>query len=160
MLDQNELKSLGAGRATEYQYDSPNPGLLECFPNPFKEATARSKGAVDGSIEIKAPEFTSLCPVTGQPDYATIVITYDPADLCVESKSLKLYLMSFRNHGCFHEAVVNMIGEDLRKLLDPVTLMVHGKFTPRGGISFWPLYSYYKGGDDETAGRPAVTVTN
>lgn len=82
------------------------------------------------------------CPLTGQPDFATIVIDYVPRDRCVESKSLKLYLMSFRNHGEFHESCVARIFSDLTELLDPKKLVVEGRFTPRGGIPFWPKISF------------------
>jgi len=95
-------------------------------------------------IKITAPEFTSLCPMTGQPDFATIKIRYRPRDWCVESKSLKLYLMSFRNSGEFHESCVGRIANDLVALLDPDFLRVRGEFTPRGGIPFWPDVRYWR----------------
>ena len=92
------------------------------------------------------PEFTSLCPITGQPDFATITISYVPGERMVESKSLKLYLFSFRNHGDFHEDCVNVIMKDLIKLMDPKYSEVWGKFTPRGGISIDPYCNYGKPG--------------
>jgi len=95
-----------------------------------------------GTIHIECPEFTCLCPLTGQPDFAKIVIDYCPDKLCVESKSLKLYLGSFRMFGEFHEAGVNRICNDLVKLLGPHWLTVRGEFTPRGGIPFWPTAEY------------------
>lgn len=130
------LHALGASK-TEYTYDKPSPALLEVFPNPFKSP---SQGGARGTVHIEVPEFTSLCPMTGQPDFATIVIDYQPRALCVESKSLKLYLMSFRQHGEFHEACVNRIGNDLTELLSPYWLKIEGRFTPRGGIPFWPSW--------------------
>ena len=123
------LKALGEG-STKYSYDKPDPGLLETFPNPFEN--------LYGTIHIEVPEFTSLCPKTGQPDFAKIVIDYVPDLLCVESKSLKLYLGGFRMYGEFHESCVNRICSDLITLLNPVDITVVGQFTPRGGIPFWP----------------------
>ena len=93
-------------------------------------------------VTFRCPEFTSLCPKTGQPDFATIYISYIPREKMVESKSLKLYLFSFRNHGDFHEDCVNIIMKDLVKLMDPKYLEVTGIFTPRGGISIYPFANY------------------
>ena len=93
-----------------------------------------------------APEFTSLCPITGQPDFAEIRISYIPDVRMVESKSLKLYLFSFRNHGDFHEDCVNTIMKDLIKLMDPKYIEVTGIFTPRGGISIYPYANYGRKG--------------
>lgn len=134
-----ELKALGSSK-TEYGYTHPDPSLLEKFLNPSHGK--QSKGAL--KIDIETSEFTSLCPKTGQPDYATIVISYIPDEFCVESKSLKLYLMGFRMHGEFHEGCVDRIGNDLVKLLEPLSLTVLGRFTPRGGIKFWPMFGYEK----------------
>ena len=97
-------------------------------------------------VTFTCSEFTSLCPKTGQPDFAKIIINYIPRERMVESKSLKLYLFSFRNHGDFHEDCVNIIMKDLVKLMDPRYLEVIGLFTPRGGISIYPFANY---GDDE-----------
>jgi 7-cyano-7-deazaguanine reductase len=99
---------------------------LETFPNP---AHAR-----DYWIQFDCPEFTCLCPMTGQPDFAKITIEYVPDQLCVELKSLKLYLWSFRDEGHFHEAVTNRIADDLIRLLAPRKLKVVGDFLIRGGI--------------------------
>ena len=95
-----------------------------------------------------APEVleTSLCPITGQPDFAEIKILYMPGERMVESKSLKLYLFSFRNHGDFHEDCVNVIMKDLVKLMDPKYIEVIGLFTPRGGISIYPYANYGRPG--------------
>ena len=128
------LKKLGEGK-TSYSYDKPAPELLEFFESPFDPE-------FKGVVNIVAPEFTSLCPKTGQPDFATIVIDYEPDHRCVESKSLKLYLGSFRMHGEFHESCVNRIAKDLINLLEPKTMRVEGRFTPRGGIPFWPVVEW------------------
>ena len=93
-------------------------------------------------VQFNCPEFTSLCPITGQPDFAEIRISYIPAEKMVESKSLKLYLFSFRNHGDFHEDCVNTIMKDLIKLMEPKYIEVTGYFTPRGGISIFPYANY------------------
>jgi 7-cyano-7-deazaguanine reductase len=99
---------------------------LETFPNPNPER--------DYEIAFEAPEFTCLCPMTGQPDFATIRIRYVPDAKCVELKSLKLYLWSFRDEGTFHEAVTNRIANDLIAAIDPRFLEVEGDFYIRGGI--------------------------
>ena len=103
-----------------------NADLLEQFPNPADER--------DYTIRIRAPEFTCLCPKTGQPDFATIHLAYVPDTRCVELKSLKLYLWSFRDQGHFHEAVTNRICDDLVRLLAPRYLRVTAEFLVRGGI--------------------------
>ena len=126
------LKSLG-NQNTIYDMDY-NPGLLEKIPNAHPEN--------DYFIKFNCPEFTSLCPKTGQPDFATIYISYIPDQYIVESKSLKLYLFSYRNHGDFHEDCVNMIMKDLIKLLSPRYIEVWGKFLPRGGLSIDPYCNY------------------
>ncbi len=99
---------------------------LETFANPNPER--------DYEIRIRCPEFTCLCPKTGQPDFATIALRYVPERLCVELKSLKLYLHSFRNQGAFHEAVTNRILGDLVDAIAPRWLEVSGEFSVRGGI--------------------------
>ena len=136
MNRENEgLKNLG--KKTNYEFDY-NPGVLEKFENKHQEN--------DYFIKFNCPEFTSLCPITGQPDFATIYISYIPDKYCVESKSLKLYLFSFRNHGDFHEDCVNIIMKDLIKLLNPRYIEVWGKFLPRGGLSIDPYANYGKPG--------------
>ncbi len=140
-LHQN-LHALGNGQ-TRYRYDSPDASLLERFPNPFARGELNPAG-VSGSLNITCPEFTSLCPMTGQPDFATIVIDMAPDAWCVESKSLKLYLGSFRQHGEFHEACICRICNDLVALLEPKEIVVEGRFTPRGGIPLWPRASWRK----------------
>lgn len=120
---------------TKYK-DDYAPEVLETFEN-------KHIGR-DYFVKFNCPEFTSLCPITGQPDFATIYISYVPNIRMVESKSLKLYLFSFRNHGDFHEDCVNIIMNDLIKLMDPFYIEVWGKFTPRGGISIDPYCNYGK----------------
>ena len=110
------------------------PEVLETFVNKHQDR--------DYFVKFNCPEFTSLCPMTGQPDFATIYISYVPDVRMVESKSLKLYLFSFRNHGDFHEDCVNTIMNDLIALMDPKYIEVWGKFTPRGGISIDPYCNY------------------
>ena len=125
------LKALG--KSTVYRSDYA-PEVLETFENKHKEN--------DYWVEFLCPEFTSLCPITGQPDFAEIKIRYIPGERMVESKSLKLYLFSFRNHGDFHEDCVNVIMKDLIRLMDPKYIEVIGLFTPRGGISIHPFANY------------------
>jgi len=100
---------------------------LDTFPNPKRER--------DFHITFDCPEFTCLCPMTGQPDFATILIDYVPNELCVELKSLKLYLWSYRNEGTFHEAVTNQICDDIVGAISPRSITVTGKFWVRGGIA-------------------------
>ncbi len=125
------LKFLGAKTKYSFDYD---PSILERFENKHQEN--------DYFVKFNCPEFTSLCPITSQPDFATIYISYIPDKYCVESKSLKLYLFSFRNHGDFHEDCVNIIMKDLIKLLNPRYIEVWGKFLPRGGLSIDPYANY------------------
>ena len=121
------------GGKTKYvlSYDK---NLLERFTNKFVDA--------DYFVRLNCPEFTSLCPKTGQPDFATIIINYIPDKWLIESKSLKLYLFGFRNTGDFHEDIVNTIKNDLVKLLEPHYLEVIGQFNPRGGISITPFANF------------------
>lgn len=122
---------------THYQYDY-DPSVLETFINKHQDN--------DYMVTFTCPEFTSLCPKTGQPDFAEIIINYIPDKRMVESKSLKLYLFSFRNHGDFHEDCTNIIMKDLIKLMDPKYIEVKGNFLPRGGISILPFANYAKPG--------------
>jgi len=131
----DDLKHLG--KKTNYLYDY-SADALESFNNKHPEN--------DYWVKFNAPEFTSLCPITGQPDFATIYISYLPDKKLVESKSMKLYLFSFRNHGSFHEDCVNIIMKDLIKLLEPKYIEVWGKFLPRGGLSIDPFANYGKPG--------------
>lgn len=117
----------------KYDFDY-RPDVLETFDNKHPDH--------DYWVKFNCPEFTTLCPITGQPDFGTIYISYVPDIKMVESKSLKLYLFSFRNHGDFHEDVVNIIMKDLIKLMNPKYIEVWGKFLPRGGISIDPYTNY------------------
>ena len=137
MTDTSHLNALGS-EGTKYQNQGGvDKALLEKFEAPtWPKAGEDPAGAQQ--VHITVPEFTSLCPLTGQPDFAKILIEYAPKEFCVESKSLKLYMFSFRNEGEFHESCVNRITMDLVDLLDPWWIQVQGQFTPRGGIPFWP----------------------
>lgn len=130
----HDVKALGSHTTYEHNYA---PSLLEAVPNPHPDTAY--------FVKFNCPEFTSLCPITGQPDFATIYISYIPDALIVESKSLKLYLFSFRNHGAFHEDCINLILKDLNKLLEPHYIEVWGKFLPRGGLSIDPYCNHGKG---------------
>jgi len=121
------------GQHTKYKQDYA-PEVLEAFENKHP--------GNDYWVTFNCPEFTSLCPITGQPDFATIHIHYIPDVKMVESKSLKLYLFSYRNHGAFHEDCVNIIMKDLIELMNPKYIEVVGLFTPRGGISIYPYCNY------------------
>lgn len=108
--------------------------LLETFENPFPNR--------DYSVETVCPEFTSLCPKTGQPDFGTLTITYVPDRLCYELKSLKMYLQQYRNHGAFYEHVTNTILDDLVAVTQPRSMTIIGAFTPRGGIRTSVIVEY------------------
>lgn len=131
----DKLNSLGKSTTYDFNY---HPEVLETFDNKHPDNDYR--------VKFNCPEFTTLCPITGQPDFATLYISFIPDLKMVESKSLKLYLFSFRNHGDFHEDCVNIIMKDLIKLMDPRYIEVWGKFTPRGGISIDPYCNYGKPG--------------
>ena len=123
-------------RQNESHYpDSPDKARLESFPNAYPRRPY--------TVRFDCPEFTSRCPITHQPDFGTIVIEYIPRRLCLESKALKLYLFSFRNHNTFHEAAVNRILDDIVRAIRPRHILVTGQFNPRGGIAIrvaaeWP----------------------
>lgn len=125
--------SLLGNKKTVYS-DTYAPEVLETFINKHPDN--------DYMVTFECPEFTSLCPITGQPDFAKIVINYIPNEKMVESKSLKLYLFSFRNSGDFHEDCVNIIMKDLKKIMQPKYIEVKGIFTPRGGIAIYPFANY------------------
>ncbi len=126
--DLEKLSVLGKTIRVPMEY---NPALLDTFANQHPER--------DYWVTFTAPEFTTLCPKTGQPDFATVTIRYIPSKKMVESKSLKLYLFGFRNRGDFHEDVINIIYNDLFKLMKPKYMEVYGKFAARGGISIDPF---------------------
>ena len=137
MSDRTQEGLEALGHKTTYS-DNYAPEVLETFENQHPDH--------DYWVRFNCPEFTTLCPITGQPDFAEIRISYIPDVRMVESKSLKLYLFSFRNHGDFHEDCVNTILEDLRKLMDPKYIEVTGFFTPRGGISIYPYANWGRPG--------------
>jgi len=114
------------GSRTDFPH-SPDEATLEAFAN--------SHPGRDYWITLDCPEFTALCPITGQPDFGHITIRYVPDQLCLESKALKFYLLAFRNHGTFHEQAVNRILDDIVHALQPRRAVVRGEFRPRGGIA-------------------------
>lgn len=129
-----ELKDFKLGSTTTDYPSDYAPEILEAFPNRHPKSHAWTT--------FLCTEFTSLCPKTGQPDFARITINYIADKLMVESKSAKLYLFSFRNHGDFHEDCIQTICNDLVALLKPLYMEVIGEFTPRGGIAIYPFASY------------------
>ena len=131
MTTHDELTLLGARADIPTDYD---PGVLESFANAHPDR--------DYMVTLRCPEFTTLCPITGQPDFATLVINYIPDERLVESKSLKLYLFGFRNHGDFHEDVTNIVMNDLIALMKPKYIEVKGLFVPRGGIAIHPYANW------------------
>lgn len=132
MRNEDELKGVTLLGNQNVKYSSDyDPGVLETFINKHEDR--------EYVVTFDCPEFTTLCPKTGQPDFGHIYISYIPRTRMVESKSLKLYLFSFRNHGDFHEDCVNIIMNDLWELMDPCYIEVRGIFMPRGGISIYPF---------------------
>ena len=129
MSDTSKLTKLGG--PTQYRYDHPEATMLEAFANQHPGSA--------WVVGLDCQEFTSLCPMTGQPDFGRIHIHYVPGELCVESKSLKLYLGAYRNHGAFHEDCVNRIADDIASAISPRWLRVFGDFSVRGGIVIRPL---------------------
>jgi len=129
MSDTSKLTALGNN--TTYRYDNPVSATLEVFDNQHPLSPY--------VIGLECTEFTSLCPMTGQPDWGVIQIVYVPDKLCIESKSLKLYLGCYRNHGSFHEDCVNQIADDICIRISPLMLRVYGDFNSRGGIAIKPL---------------------
>lgn len=139
MRTEKELDGVSLLGSANVKYsDNYDPGVLETFENMHPEN--------EYVVTFNCPEFTTLCPKTGQPDFGHIYISYIPAERMVESKSLKLYLFSFRNHGDFHEDCINIIMKDLIKLMAPKYIEVKGIFMPRGGISIYPFANW---GDEE-----------
>jgi 7-cyano-7-deazaguanine reductase len=129
------LKHLGSGK-TSYAFEEPTAAILEAFPNKYPQR--------DYQITFEHPEFTSLCPKTGQPDFATIEITYIPDQLCIETKSLKLYFTAYRNHGSFMETITNKILDDLVSVCQPRQMQVVALFNPRGGTSLTVTAEFVK----------------
>jgi len=130
----SSLKSLG--KKTIYQLQNVDKKILEKVANPHLD--------VDYAISFSCPEFTSLCPLTGQPDFAHLVIDYVPDKFILESKSLKLYLFSYRNHGAFHEACTVQIAKDIIACIKPKWLRIGGYWYPRGGIPIDVFFQYGK----------------
>ncbi len=147
--DELQGVTLLGNQGTRYTYDY-DPSLLETFINKHQDN--------EYLVTFDCPEFTTLCPKTGQPDFGRIIISYIPRELMVESKSLKLYLFSFRNHGDFHEDCVNIIMKDLCKLLQPRYIEVRGVFRPRGGIAIYPFANWAD--DDHKAMAEQRTLAN
>ncbi|TWT58482.1 NADPH-dependent 7-cyano-7-deazaguanine reductase [Thalassoglobus neptunius] len=112
----------------------PSPTLLETFENPYPNRSY--------TIDTVCPEFTSMCPKTGQPDFGTLTISYIPNQKCFELKSLKLYLQQYRNHGAFYERVTNQILDDLVSVTEPKWMKLEAAFTPRGGIRTTVIVEY------------------
>lgn len=129
----SELKSLGKKNSIPTE---PNVWILERVANPHP--------GVDYVVKLTCPEFTSICPITGQPDFAHLVLEYIPEEFIVESKSLKLYFFSFRNHGAFHEDCTVRIGKDIAQAIKPKWLRIGGYWYPRGGI---PIDIFFQTGD-------------
>lgn len=134
------LKTLGTGRMPRPE-GGPGVHLLETFPNRFPHRPY--------VISLAFPEYTSLCPVTGQPDFGVIVAEYIPAELCVESKSFKLYMFAYRDHHSFMETITNTVLEDLAQALDPLWCRVKGLFSPRGGTHIHVFAEHFAPIEDE-----------
>lgn len=135
MPGREDLQNLSLLGKTENRLpSSPDEATLDVFPN---QRSGRRYW-----ITLNCPEFSSLCPVTGQPDSARIVIRYIPGETCVETKSLKFYLASFRNQPAFNEEIVNRILDDLVKIMQPQEIIVRGEFAPRGGIQLTTEATY------------------
>lgn len=135
-MSKRTIKQLTLLGHTSTRYpETPDKARLEAFPNAYSKRNY--------TVRFDCPEFTSRCPITDQPDFGHIAIDYVPDGLCLESKALKLYLFSFRNHNTFHEEVVNRILDDIVKAIKPRRIKVTGTFNPRGGIAItaeahWP----------------------
>ena len=151
-----QLTKLGSG-SMEAPASGPHAGLLEAFPNRHPERPY--------VVCLSFPEFTSLCPVTGQPDFGTIVVEYIPDERCVESKSFKLYMFAFRDHQSFMETITNTVLNDMVSTLDPLWCRVKGLFAPRGGTRIHVFAEHFKaaerlgtrpGQSDSTALREMV----
>lgn len=133
MDDTSKLTQLGSNE-TRYQFEEPCTAMLETFPAPIKAV----------SVLYETQEFSSLCPKTHQPDFASICIQYDPDELCVETKSLKLYLFAYRNHGSFMESITRKICDDFVEACDPLYCKVTGEFAARGGIAITVVAEHSK----------------
>ncbi len=132
----SELHVLGNKGGSPVPATGPGVDILEAFPNRFPNR--------DYVVSIAFPEFTSLCPVTGQPDFGTIVLEYIPHERCVESKSFKLYMFAYRNHASFMETIANTVLDDIVSRLDPCWARVKGLFAPRGGTRLHVYAEHFK----------------
>ena len=148
--EEQSLTLLG-NKGVKYPTDY-DASLLETFENKHPEN--------EYVVTFVCPEFTTLCPITSQPDFGKIYIRYIPRTRMVESKSLKLYLFSFRNHGDFHEDVVNVIMKDLVALMNPRYLEVEGRFMPRGGISIYPFANWADAEHADLAAKRRLAAFN
>ena len=135
-MSKSNKKTLSLGKKTEYNLKEPNSKTLEKVNNPHPD--------IDYSIRFTCPEFTSICPITGQPDFAHLVIDYVADKSIIESKSLKLYLFSYRNHGAFHEDCTVQIAKDIISCIKPKWLRIGGYWYPRGGI---PIDIFFQSGN-------------
>lgn len=135
MSNKTDQLTLLGDQDTKYHYDNPDANMFELFDTEHQGELYL--------IPFECSEFTSLCPKTGQPDFAKIQIIYAPRKKCIESKSLKLYLFAYRNHGAFHEDCINKMANDIKSAIDPLWLRVWGNFTVRGGIAIKPLAFRY-----------------
>ena len=131
-----EKTDLALGKDSIYKYDNPESSILDIVDNPHKD--------VDYNVRFTCPEFTSICPVTKQPDFAYLLLDYVPNKFIIESKSLKLYLTSYRNHGAFHEDCTIKIAKDIIKMAKPKWIRIGGYWYPRGGIPIDIFYQYGK----------------
>ena len=139
-----ETTTLGLAADGEVSYRYSKLGEGRTFPSKQLDSFANPATDIDYTILLEIPEFTCLCPITGQPDFARFTIEYRPDQKCVETKSLKLYMWSFRNEGAFHEAVTNSILRDLVKTLEPRWIKVTGVFNARGGIAPTVIAQWHK----------------
>jgi 7-cyano-7-deazaguanine reductase len=135
MSEGKDLIQLGSNK-TDYKYGDPSHRILETFENKCPQR--------DYVIEFIFDEFTSLCPKTGQPDFATIEINYIPDQLCIESKSFKLYMFAYRSHGAFMETIVNQMLDDFVRVCQPRYMIVYGRFNARGGVNINVQAEYEK----------------
>lgn len=140
----DQLTRLGSG-SLEHPSSGPHAGILEAFPNRHPERFY--------VVCLSFPEFTSLCPVTGQPDFGTLAVEYIPDQKCVESKSFKLYMFAFRDHQSFMETITNTVLDDMVRTLDPLWCRVKGLFAPRGGTRIHVFAEHFKPAGQWSGGR-------
>lgn len=134
----DHLQALGKGGETTYKLDGPHSGILETFPNNYPNRPY--------IVSVEFPEYTSLCPMTGQPDFGVIIMEYIPKERIVESKSIKLYFFAYRNHQSFMETIANTMLEDFVEALDPLWCRVKGLFSPRGATTLHVFAEHFDTG--------------